>query len=116
MNPNSFQDPIQMTFLESMMINYVDMDLAKKDKPLLMDKIFLSVLGAVNITTTETMKTDLINEINSSISTHIIIEIVTIVGLALLVVPLYCLLQRRYFVHEKVFALFVSLGVSDIQK
>jgi hypothetical protein len=115
MSSGSLQDTVGLKYLEVMLINYVDMDLAKKDKSLLMDKVLWSVIAAVNSTATEDMKTELEMEISSSISTHLIIELITIAGLILLAAPLYCLLQRRYRVHEKAFTLFASLGVSDIQ-
>jgi hypothetical protein len=73
MDSGSYQSALDINFLESMMINYVDMDLAEKDKPLLMETIFLNVIGAVNLTTTGTLKDDLESKINSSIKNHIII-------------------------------------------
>jgi hypothetical protein len=73
MNPGGFQNSLALNFLEAILTNYVDMDLAMKGKTLLMDKIFLNVIDAVNPTTTESMKNDLINEINSSITTYFII-------------------------------------------
>jgi hypothetical protein len=53
-----------MTFLESMMTNYVDMDLSMKGKTLIMDQIFVIVVDAVNTNTTDVMKKALENKIN----------------------------------------------------
>jgi hypothetical protein len=81
-------------------MNYVDMDLTEKNKPTVTDKILFSAIGAVNGTRTKAMREELNDNFNASIVSNQNLKIIAIVCTAMLVLPLYCLLKKRYRVHE----------------
>jgi hypothetical protein len=56
LNPAFLKSSIPLTYLEYVLINYVDMDLIKKNKPIITDKILNSAIGAVNGARTVAMR------------------------------------------------------------
>jgi hypothetical protein len=97
-------------------MNYVDMDLTEKSKPTVTDKILYSAIGAVNGVRTKAMRVELEDNFNASIASSQTLKIIVIVCTALLVLPLFCLLKRRYQIHEQIYNLFVSIEAAEIEK